>query len=32
LATFKEFPQRQKAGKFNLDAVMKTLTESNGAK
>jgi arylsulfatase len=32
LATFKEFPQRQKAGKFNLDAVMKTLTETNGAK
>jgi arylsulfatase len=32
LATFKEFPQRQKAGKFNLDEVMKTLTESNGAK
>ena len=32
LSTFKEFPQRQKAGKFNLEAVMKTLTESNGAK
>ncbi len=32
LATFKEFPQRQKAGKFNLDDVMKKLSESTGSK
>jgi len=28
LATFKEFPPRQKPAKFNLDDVMKTLTEA----
>ena len=30
LATFKEFPPRQTPAKFNLDDVMKTLTESTG--
>jgi arylsulfatase len=30
LATFKEFPQRQKAASFNLDEVMKKLQESGG--
>ncbi len=30
LATFKEFPPRQTPAKFNLDDVMKTLTESSG--
>ena len=28
LATFKEYPQRQKAASFNLDEVLKTLQES----
>ncbi len=32
LATFKEFPQRQKAASFNLDDVMKSLQEGNGSK
>jgi len=30
LMTFKEFPQRQKAASFNLDDVLKKLTESGG--
>ncbi len=30
LATFKEFPPRQTPAKFNMDDVMKTLTESGG--
>ena len=30
LTTFKEFPPRQTPAKFNLDDVMKTLTESSG--
>ena len=30
LATFKEFPPRQKAGSFNLDQVMEKLTNSGG--
>ena len=30
LATFKEFPPRQTPAKFNLDDVMKTLTEPTG--
>jgi arylsulfatase len=30
LATFKEFPQRQKAASFNLDEVMEKLKESHG--
>ena len=29
LATFKEFPQRQKADSFNLDEVMRKLQESS---
>ncbi len=32
LATFKEFPQRQKAASFNLDDVMEKLKESGGSK
>jgi arylsulfatase A-like enzyme len=32
LATFKEFPQRQKADSFNMDAVLKELQESGGSK
>ena len=32
LATFKEYPQRQKADSFNLDAVMEKLKESGGSK
>jgi hypothetical protein len=32
LASFKEFPQRQKADSFNLDAVFKKLQESDGSK
>jgi len=32
LATFKEFPQRQKAASFNLDEVMQKLQESGGSK
>lgn len=32
LATFKEFPQRQKAASFNLDDVMKKLQEGGGSK
>jgi arylsulfatase len=30
LATFKEFPQRQKAASFNLDEVMRKMQESHG--
>jgi arylsulfatase A-like enzyme len=30
LATFKEFPQRQKAASFNLDEVMRKMQESSG--
>ncbi len=30
LMTFKDFPQRQKAASFNLDEVLKKLTESGG--
>ncbi len=32
LMTFREYPQRQKAGSFNLDDVMKTLQEGSGSK
>lgn len=32
LMTFKEFPPRQKAASFNLDEVMKKLSESGGSK
>jgi arylsulfatase len=32
LATFKEYPQRQKAASFNLDEVLKNLQESGGSK
>jgi arylsulfatase len=32
LATFKDYPQRQKADSFNLDAVLRKLQDSNGSK
>jgi arylsulfatase len=32
LATFKEFPQRQKAASFNLDDVLRQMQESAGSK
>jgi arylsulfatase len=32
LATFKEYPQRQKAASFNLDEVLKKMQESSGGK
>jgi arylsulfatase len=32
LATFKEFPQRQKADSFNLDDVLRKMQESGGSK
>jgi arylsulfatase len=32
LETFKEYPPRQKADTFNLDAVMKSLEENAGSK
>ena len=32
LATFKEYPQRQKAASFNMDEVMEKLKESGGSK
>jgi arylsulfatase A-like enzyme len=32
LATFKDYPQRQKAASFNLDDVMKKMQENNGSK
>ena len=31
LATFKEFPPRQKAASFSIDQVMETLQEGGGA-
>jgi hypothetical protein len=31
LASFKEFPQRQKADSFNLDAVPRKLSEAGGS-
>jgi arylsulfatase len=31
LATFKEYPPRQKAASFSLDKVMETLTENTGS-
>ena len=30
LATFKEFPPRQKAASFSVDQVMEKLTEASG--
>jgi arylsulfatase A-like enzyme len=32
LATFKDFPQRQKADSFNLDAVLRKMQDSSGSK
>jgi arylsulfatase A-like enzyme len=32
LASFKEFPQRQRADSFNMDAVLRKLQESDGSK
>ena len=32
LETFKEYPQRQKAASFNLDEVMRQMTEGQGSK
>jgi arylsulfatase A-like enzyme len=32
LSTFKEFPQRQKADTFNLDAVLRKMSEGSGSK
>jgi len=32
LMTFKEYPQRQKAASFNLDEVMRNLSEAGGSK
>jgi arylsulfatase len=32
LATFKDYPQRQKAASFNLDEVMRTMSEAGGSK
>jgi len=32
LATFKEFPQRQKADSFNLDSVLRKMPEGGGSK
>jgi arylsulfatase len=32
LGTFKEYPQRQKAASFNLDDVMRQMTEHQGSK
>ena len=32
LTTFKDYPQRQKAGSFNLDEVMEKLKDSSGSK
>jgi arylsulfatase A-like enzyme len=32
LATFKEFPQRQKADSFNLDVVLRKMSEGGGSK
>jgi len=32
LESFKEFPQRQKAASFNLDEVMRKMSEGQGSK
>jgi len=32
LASFKGFPQRQKADSFNLDAVLRKMSEGGGSK
>ena len=32
LATFKDYPQRQKAASFNLDEVMRQMTEGSGSR
>jgi arylsulfatase A-like enzyme len=32
LMSFKEYPQRQKAGSFNMDAVMEKMKENHGSK
>jgi arylsulfatase len=32
LASFKEFPQRQKADSFNLDEVLRKMQEGSGSK
>ena len=32
LATFKEYPQRQKADTFNLDVVLRKMGEGSGSK
>jgi len=32
LATFKDYPQRQKAATFNLDEVLRKMQESGGSK
>ena len=32
LATFKDYPQRQKAASFNMDEVMEKLKDSGGSK
>jgi arylsulfatase len=32
LATFKDYPQRQKAASFNMDEVMQKLQEGTGSK
>jgi arylsulfatase len=32
LATFKDFPQRQKSASFNMDDVLATLSEVDGEK
>jgi arylsulfatase len=31
LATFKDYPQRQKAASFNLDGVLKKMQEGGGS-
>jgi hypothetical protein len=32
LSSFREYPQRQKAASFNLDEVMRTMSEGAGSK
>ncbi len=32
LSSFKEYPQRQKAASFNLDEVMRSMSEGSGSK
>jgi hypothetical protein len=32
LATFKKYPQRQKADSFNMDAVLRKMSEGGGSK